>query len=66
MQSNYSSSIGAPKVPQVKWEDVGGLTEVKNEIIKTIKMPLRYPDLMKSSGLKRTGLCKLKILIYSR
>ncbi|XP_044256953.1 peroxisome assembly factor 2 [Tribolium madens] len=56
MQSNYSESLGAPRVPQVKWSDVGGLTEVKQEIIKTIKLPLRHPGLLKSTGLKRSGI----------
>lgn len=55
MQSNYSESLGAPRVPQVKWSDVGGLTEVKEEIIKTIKLPLRHPELLKTTGLKRSG-----------
>ncbi|EEZ99865.1 Transitional endoplasmic reticulum ATPase TER94-like Protein [Tribolium castaneum] len=56
MQSNYSESLGAPRVPQVKWSDVGGLTEVKEEIIKTIKLPLKHSELLKTTGLKRSGI----------
>ncbi|CAH0547485.1 unnamed protein product [Brassicogethes aeneus] len=56
MQSNYNKSLGAPKVPKVKWSDVGGLSEVKDEIIKTINLPLKHPELLKNSGLKRSGI----------
>jgi peroxin-6 len=55
MQLNYNESLGAPKVPKVKWSDVGGLDNVKEEIIKTVKLPLKYPELVKMSGLKRSG-----------
>jgi peroxin-6 len=56
MQLNYNESLGAPKVPKVKWSDVGGLDNVKEEIIKTVKLPLKYPELVKMSGLKRSGI----------
>lgn len=56
MQSTYTESIGAPKVPKVEWSDVGGLTEAKEEIIKTINLPLQQPDLFKRTGLKRSGI----------
>lgn len=55
MQKNYNESIGAPKVPKVLWSDVGGLSDVKEEIIKTINLPLKHPDLFKKTGLKRSG-----------
>lgn len=56
MQTSYSESLGAPKVPKVQWEDVGGLVDVKEEIIKTINLPLKNPNFVKMSGLKRTGI----------
>ncbi|KAL1516916.1 hypothetical protein ABEB36_000748 [Hypothenemus hampei] len=56
MQSNYSESLGAPKVPQVQWSDIGGLTDVKEEIIKSINLPLKHPDLFKKSRLSRSGI----------
>lgn len=55
MQSNYNESIGAPKVPKVQWSDVGGLTDVKEEIIKTVNLPLKHPEFLKKSGLKQSG-----------
>lgn len=55
MQSKYTESLGAPKVPKVQWSDVGGLEDVKHEIIKTINLPLKHPELLKC-GLKRSGM----------
>ncbi|KAK7208051.1 ATPase [Myxozyma melibiosi] len=52
----YSDSIGAPRIPSVKWEDVGGLADVKNEILDTIEMPLKYPDLFAGGVKKRSGI----------
>jgi transitional endoplasmic reticulum ATPase len=33
------------EVPNVKWEDVGGLEEVKEELKQAIEWPLKYPKL---------------------
>lgn len=54
MQSAYAGSIGAPKIPSVKWNDVGGLESVKKEILQTVTLPLKYPELT-AGGLGRTG-----------
>jgi hypothetical protein len=37
-----AQDLGAPKVPQVKWDDVGGLEHVKKAILETIELPLKY------------------------
>lgn len=60
MQTSYSTSLGAPKVPKVLWSDVGGLQDLKHEIMRTINLPLQHPQLLKTIGLKRSG----KILSY--
>ncbi|KAK9466911.1 P-loop containing nucleoside triphosphate hydrolase protein [Lipomyces arxii] len=52
----YSDSIGAPRIPSVKWEDVGGLGEVKSEILDTIEMPLKFPELFSGGVKKRSGV----------
>jgi SpoVK/Ycf46/Vps4 family AAA+-type ATPase len=31
------------EVPSVKWEDIGGYDEIKDEIKRVIEWPLRYP-----------------------
>ena len=32
------------EVPDVKWEDVGGLEQVKKDLIETVEWPLKYAD----------------------
>ncbi|ODV94791.1 hypothetical protein PACTADRAFT_50650 [Pachysolen tannophilus NRRL Y-2460] len=55
-RSKFSDSIGAPRIPDVKWEDVGGLDMVKDEILDTIDMPLRHPHLFNNGLKKRSGI----------
>lgn len=43
------------QIPNVHWDDVGGLAEAKTEILDTIQIPLRYPNLF-GSGLRRSGV----------
>ncbi|KAK4351689.1 hypothetical protein RND71_031002 [Anisodus tanguticus] len=47
-----ASALGTPKVPNVKWEDVGGLEDVKKSIFDTVQLPLLHKDLF-SSGLRK-------------
>ncbi|GLV42680.1 Peroxin 6 [Carabus blaptoides fortunei] len=56
MQKAYTTSLGAPKVPKVLWSDVGGLHGLKQEIMRTINLPLQHPNLLKITGLKRSGI----------
>merc|ERR1719510_2367720 len=55
MNSLVTDAIGAPTIPLVSWEDVGGLQEAKKEILDTILVPLKHPELL-SSGMKRSGI----------
>ncbi|XP_074553060.1 peroxisomal ATPase PEX6 isoform X2 [Halichoeres trimaculatus] len=55
LQDAQSTAIGAPKIPDVRWEDVGGLQQVKKEILDTVQLPLQRPELQ-SLGLNRTGV----------
>ncbi|XP_005103774.1 peroxisome assembly factor 2 [Aplysia californica] len=55
LQSAHSDSIGAPKIPSVKWSDIGGLADVKSEILDTIQLPLQHPELL-AAGLRRSGV----------
>ncbi|KZT28626.1 AAA-domain-containing protein [Neolentinus lepideus HHB14362 ss-1] len=52
----YSESIGTPKIPNVTWDDVGGLVSVKTEILETIQLPLEHPDLFAGGLKKRSGI----------
>ncbi|GAA97207.1 uncharacterized protein L969DRAFT_43069 [Mixia osmundae IAM 14324] len=55
-RSSYSESIGAPKIPNVTWDDVGGLAAVKNDILDTIQLPLDHPELFADGLKKRSGI----------
>ena len=43
-----SMSVDAPKIPSVKWEDVGGLSDARQEITDMIQLPLLHPELFSS------------------
>ena len=53
VQAALADAMGAPKIPQVKWDDVGGLEEAKKEILETIQMPLQNSNLR---NLSRSGI----------
>jgi len=52
VRQRMATEIGAPKIPDVRWEDVGGLEDVKLAILDTIELPLKHPSLF-SNGLRR-------------
>lgn len=51
-----ASALGTPKIPDVKWEDVGGLEDVKKAILDTVQLPLLHKDLFSSGLRKRSGV----------
>ncbi|BBH10385.1 peroxin 6 [Prunus dulcis] len=52
-----ASALGTPKVPNVKWEDVGGLEDVKKSILDTVQVVTSLHKDLFSSGLrKRSGV----------
>ncbi|KAG2115312.1 P-loop containing nucleoside triphosphate hydrolase protein [Suillus discolor] len=55
-RTTFSQNIGAPKIPAVMWEDIGGLSRVKNEILDTIQLPLEHPELFIEGLKKRSGI----------
>ncbi|KAF3073123.1 Peroxisomal biogenesis factor 6 [Trichoderma lentiforme] len=55
-RKNFSDSIGAPKIPNVTWDDVGGLSNVKEAITETIQLPLERPELFAKGMKKRSGI----------
>jgi len=40
------------EVPNVKWNDVGGLEDVKKQLMQAVEWPLKYPELFVKSGAK--------------
>ena len=55
-RKSFSDSIGAPKIPTVTWEDVGGLANVKDAVMETIQLPLEHPELFAKGLKKRSGI----------
>lgn len=65
-RSSYSESIGAPKIPSVTWDDVGGLANVKSDILDTIQLPLEHPELFADGLKKRSGASQVYSATLSR
>lgn len=55
LQASQADELGTPKIPKVKWDDIGGLSDVKQEILDTIQLPLLRPELL-AAGLRRSGI----------
>lgn len=56
VRGNVADKIGAPKIPNVQWEDIGGLGHVKDTILETIELPLKHPELFTKGVKKRSGV----------
>jgi peroxin-6 len=55
-RKNFADAIGAPKIPNVGWSDVGGLSHVKDAVMETIQLPLSRPELFAKGMKKRSGI----------
>ncbi|TYZ68659.1 hypothetical protein PybrP1_007876 [[Pythium] brassicae (nom. inval.)] len=52
-QAQSSASKGGnASIPNVKWEDVGGLDDVKDEILDVVQLPIKHPELF-ASGVRQ-------------
>jgi transitional endoplasmic reticulum ATPase len=40
------------EVPSVRWKEVGGLDELKGELIESVEWPLKKPEIFKKMGIK--------------
>ncbi|TXT64709.1 MAG: Cell division cycle protein [Promethearchaeota archaeon] len=41
------------EIPNVSWDDIGGLADVKQELQEAIEWPLKYPDLFEKAGIRQ-------------
>ncbi|KAL8912987.1 MAG: hypothetical protein Q9171_002118 [Xanthocarpia ochracea] len=55
-RKNFADAIGAPKIPNVSWDDVGGLENVKDAVMETVQLPLERPELFAKGMKKRSGI----------
>ncbi|KAL8640153.1 MAG: hypothetical protein Q9226_008778 [Calogaya cf. arnoldii] len=55
-RKNFADAIGAPKIPNVSWDNVGGLENVKDAVMETIQLPLERPELFAKGMKKRSGI----------
>ncbi len=40
------------EIPSVKWDDVGGMKEVKQELVEAVEWPLKHPQSFRRMGVK--------------
>jgi transitional endoplasmic reticulum ATPase len=40
------------EVPDVRWDDIGGLTVIKQRLIEAVEWPLKYPHLFTKAGVR--------------
>jgi transitional endoplasmic reticulum ATPase len=40
------------EVPDVRWQDVGGLAGIKQRLVEAVEWPLQYPDLFAQAGIR--------------
>ncbi|KAL5490121.1 PEX6 [Sanghuangporus weigelae] len=55
-RTSFSHNIGAPLIPSVSWDDVGGLARVKQDILDTVQLPLENPSLFADGLKQRSGI----------
>lgn len=40
------------EIPKIKWEDIGGLDDVKTELKESVELPLKEPEKFKAMGIR--------------
>ena len=46
--------LSSSSLPNVRWEDIGGLESIRKEIMDAVELPLKHPELFKGS--RRSGI----------
>jgi peroxin-6 len=54
-RATFSRNVSAPKIPSVTWDDVGGLVDIKADILDTVQLPMEHPELFADGMRKRSG-----------
>lgn len=66
MPALSDTAVAPLQVPEIRWDDVGGLQHVRNEIKEVIELPLKHPELFGlGSGEKgRGGRGRCGVLLF--
>ncbi|GLC61818.1 hypothetical protein PLESTB_001806500 [Pleodorina starrii] len=56
VKARTAVEVGAPSVPDVRWDDIGGLEGAKRTILDTVELPLRHPGLFAAGLRRRSGV----------
>jgi SpoVK/Ycf46/Vps4 family AAA+-type ATPase len=56
MEVGGSSPGATASIPNVKWDDVGGLGKAKDEVMDMITLPLKHPELFAKGMKQRSGV----------
>uniref|UniRef100_A0AAV1VP00 Peroxisomal ATPase PEX6 n=1 Tax=Peronospora matthiolae TaxID=2874970 RepID=A0AAV1VP00_9STRA len=51
-----SANVSNASIPNVKWTDVGGLEDVKDEILDVVQLPIKHPELFAIGVRQRSGI----------
>jgi len=43
------------EIPDIKWEDIGGLESIREELQETIEWPVKYPHIYKNAGIRQVN-----------
>ncbi|MFW9951307.1 MAG: AAA family ATPase, partial [Candidatus Thorarchaeota archaeon] len=43
------------EIPEVNWDDIGGLEDIKRELVESVEWPLKHPKLFNKAGIRPVG-----------
>ncbi len=43
------------EVPDIKWEDIGGLESIREELQETVEWPVKFPHIYKNAGIRQVN-----------
>jgi len=52
--SSGTLPLSSSSLPNVRWQDIGGLESIRKEIMDAVELPLKYPELF--DGSRRSGI----------
>jgi transitional endoplasmic reticulum ATPase len=53
------------EVPNVNWADIGGLEDVKKQLIEMVQWPMEHPEIFLKYGQKPSRVCRLSLSLFA-